>query len=158
MRHDRVKKKAAVVAVVLIVTGGLAALALRGPDPDAVPTADDVSRRTMSPYCEGLTLQECPATQSRELRAEVSRKIASGWTNARIDRWLVDNYGPQVLGDGQPAARLIPVAGVLAGLTIVILFLARRGGATPQTAEDVDETALSSVRSELEEFRRGSTE
>ncbi|MGH7426426.1 MAG: cytochrome c-type biogenesis protein, partial [Candidatus Methylomirabilales bacterium] len=72
---------------------GLAVLPLRGPDPMAVPTVQQVFERTMSPFCPGLTVAECPSLQAGDMRERIAERVAGRWSNRRIDRWLVENYG-----------------------------------------------------------------
>lgn len=109
----------AVVAGVVILAAALA-LATRGADPGAVPTVREVSERTMSPFCPGLTLSECPSQQSAELRSRIGTKIDAGWTNRRIDEWLVASYGEGVLAKPTgPVAYLVPIAVLLGGAGLV---------------------------------------
>ncbi|MEO7803430.1 MAG: cytochrome c-type biogenesis protein CcmH [Actinomycetota bacterium] len=83
-----------------ILTGFVFVIALsaKGPNPDARPTAEDVAGRTMSPFCPGLTVDECPSSQSADLRNRIAVEIDRGATNEQIDKWLVENYGTAVLG------------------------------------------------------------
>lgn len=46
-----------------------------GPDPDLVPTTDEVAGRTMSPFCPGLTLEECPSGEASRLRTEIDQMV-----------------------------------------------------------------------------------
>ena len=81
----------AVAALVLIaVATGLSAA--RGPNPNAVPTAQQVDERTMSPFCVGLTLAACPSSEALQLRATIARMVADGRTNQEIDSFLLANY------------------------------------------------------------------
>lgn len=118
---------------IVVIGGALAlsaalAVALRGPNPRAVPTAAQVSERTMSPFCPGLTLSECPSSQSAELRNNIAEKTAAGWTNRRIDGWLVDSYGEAVLARPRgPVVYLVPIGVVLAGLALVVVGIVRWG-------------------------------
>ena len=127
MTASRLGAAALILAVVAAV-----ALAARGPDPGAVPTAQAVEARVMSSWCPGLTLAECPSAQAGDLRREIAAKVAAGWTNDRIDAWLVANYGESILGRPRGmAAFLVPAAAVLAGGMVVALVLRSRrpGGA-----------------------------
>lgn len=115
-----------------------------GPDPDAVPTADDVAGRMMSPFCEGLTLEECPTDRSTRLRDQIAQMAAGGATNRQIDRWMEDNYGVVSLGRPRTALAWIapPLAGA-AGLAIVMFILRSRKmtppADTPPELTDADE-------------------
>jgi len=134
-----------------------------GPDPDAVPTSDEVAGRMMSPFCPGLTLDECPSEQASRLRTEVDEMVRRGDTNAEIDRWIVDNFGEVALArPGGSLAWVAPPLAVLAGLGMLLLFLKRRTGGRETGAEgpatvpvltEQDETLFDQ---DFKNFRRGS--
>lgn len=145
----------------IAVLGGLAlGMALTsGPDPDAVPTSDEVAGRMMSPFCPGLTLDECPSEQASRLRAEVDEMVRRGDTNAEIDRWIVDNFGEVALArPGGSLAWVAPPLAVLAGLGVLLLFLKRRtgGGETGAGAPVLTEQDETLFDQDFKNFRRGS--
>lgn len=149
----------------IAVLGGLAlGVALTsGPDPDAVPTSDEVAGRMMSPFCPGLTLDECPSDQASRLRAEVDEMVRRGDTNAEIDRWIVDNFGEVALArPGGSLAWVAPPLAVLAGLGVVMLFLRRRTGggeAGPEPSAMVPELSEQDEKlfdRDFKNFKRGS--
>ncbi len=148
----------------IAVLGGLALgmVLTAGPNPDAVPTSDEVAGRMMSPFCPGLTLDECPSDQASRLRAEVDEMVRRGDTNAEIDRWIVDNFGEVALArPGGSLAWVAPPLMVLAGLATVLVFLKRRSGPGPG-ADPAPETPELSPQDEslfeadFKNFRRGS--
>ena len=118
----------AVAALVLVaVATGLSAA--RGPNPDAVPTAQQVDDRTMSPFCVGLTLAACPSSEALQLRATIAGMVAGGKTNRQIDSFLLANYPKTVIGAPRsPVAWLVPAAAVMAGLALVVVVAFRRRG------------------------------
>ena len=133
---------AAVVALLLTVT--------TGPDPDDVPTADEVAARTMSPFCEGLTLNECPHSKSAALRAEIESMVQARATNRQIDEWMERNYG--IVSQGRPGsglAWLAPPAMALLGLvTVVSILRRRRRTGRPEVVEEVSLSAEDEARFE----------
>jgi cytochrome c-type biogenesis protein CcmH/NrfF len=119
----------AVAALVLLaVATGLSAA--RGPDPNAVPTAQQVDDRTMSPFCAGLTLAACPSSEAFQLRATIAGMVSGGRTNRQIDSFLLANYPKTVIGAPRSlVAWLVPAAAVMAGLAVVaVVAFRRRGG------------------------------
>lgn len=157
-------RKGFVVAIFLAVGAVAASLILsaRGPDPDAVPSAAEVSERTMSPFCPGLTLSECPSQQSTELRGRVTSKVQAGWTNREIDEWLVQSYGQSILGRPQGALPyVVPTSVFLVSAVSVTVFAlrwsrARRLGepaAGPRI--EIDDKERARLDREIKDFRRG---
>lgn len=125
------------IAAVVVVAAVVGIFAARGPDPNSVPTAQQVDDRTMSPFCTGLTLAACPSNQAIELRATIAAKVAAGETNRQINDWLLATYPKTVLGSpSSPVAWLIPALVVLAGLGVVIVVVARGGGQPGDGADD----------------------
>ena len=112
-----------------------AVIAARGPDPNAVPAAEAVENRVMSTWCPGLTLAECPSGQASVLRQKIAARVADGWTNRRIDAWLVDSYGEGVLGRPRSAAAfLVPAVAVAGGGLAVAFVVRRRPGGGPSSS------------------------
>lgn len=149
----------------IAVLGGLAlGMAFTsGPDPDAVPTSDEVAGRMMSPFCPGLTLDECPSDQASRLRAEVDEMVRRGDTNAEIDRWIVDNFGEVALArPGGSLAWVAPPLAVLAGLGVLLFFLKRKTGGpeteakSPAPVPELTEQDETLFDQDFKNFRRGS--
>ena len=113
----------------LCLAGAATALLLSASrlNPDAVPSSQAVAGRVMSPFCPGLTLEECPSSEGAQLRQKIDRRIASGATNRQIDSWLVREYGESVLA--KPPGALswaVPAALVLLGLVSLLFILSGR--------------------------------
>ena len=68
----------AVVAFLLLL-GGAAPAWASGQD-----VANQVSQRVMSPYCEGVTLHDCPSQKAAELRGRIARWARNGMTEEEI--------------------------------------------------------------------------
>lgn len=138
---------------------GLAVAALlffttRGPDPEAVPTVAQVLTRTMSPFCPGLTLDECPSTQAVEVREQIADQISSGRTNSQIDAWLVANFGEGALGRPSGAAgATIPItAGIATAIAVAAVLLSRKPNQAPVQVEPSDHERF---RMDFERFEAG---
>ncbi len=136
-------KRILFVAILLVA---VSAVAFQGrQDPNAVPTASEVSRRVMSPFCPGVTLHECTSSQAVALRSNIETRIAGGTTNAEIDRWLTDNYGGAVLARPRsPWVWAPPAVGVLIALALVTQRVRGSRDAAPEVAEisDSDQARL----------------
>lgn len=165
----RARRRAGVlvgVAAIVVVAAVVGLLSARGPNPNAVPTAHEVYDRTMSPFCTGLTLAACPSNQAIELRATIAAKVASGQTNRQINDWLLATYPKTVLGSpSNPAAWLIPVLVVLAGLAVVIALVIRGGGTAATEGPDgeaslppVSPADQARLNEDLRRFAEGTSE
>lgn len=131
------------VAALSALTAGLL-IAARRPDPNAVPTTIQVAERTMSPFCPGLTLSECPSSQSVELRDRIAEKVDAGWTNSRIDDWLIASYGESVLARPRaPVAFAIPIALLMSGAVAVMVLTFRWARARQTGPPELSEPFLS---------------
>ncbi|MDQ4148448.1 MAG: cytochrome c-type biogenesis protein CcmH [Actinomycetota bacterium] len=129
-----------------------------GPPPDEVPTVEQVSQRTMSPFCPGLTLEECPSDQATQLRDRIEEMVQKGATNREIDEWMVSNYGEVVLArPDHPLAWAAPVAAAVLGL-IALVVLGRRRLVQESRANhpvELSEQERARVSEDLDRFRAG---
>jgi cytochrome c-type biogenesis protein CcmH/NrfF len=150
------------LAVLALLVAGAELLAARGPDPDAVPTAQQVEERTMSPFCTGLTLAACPSSQAMELRATIAGMVARRSTNREIDRWLLESFPQTVIGAPRnPLAWLIPVAALLGGLGVLLALLYRRprpSGGPPEDAAAIFPADRARLAADLRRFAEGVSE
>jgi cytochrome c-type biogenesis protein CcmH/NrfF len=113
--------------VVIAVATGLSAA--RGPNPDAVPTPQQVDERTMSPFCVGLTLAACPSSEALRLRTTIAGMVSGGKTNREIDAFLLASYPKTIIGAPRDLmAWAVPAAAVLAGVAVVVAVAFRKRG------------------------------
>ena len=104
---------AALVAALALV---LAAPALAD---NAHPSASEIETELVCPVCHE-TLDESTAPIAQEMKQEIRRRIAQGWTKKQIIDEMVANFGPGVLST--PAkhgfdllAWVLPIGGILLG-------------------------------------------
>jgi cytochrome c-type biogenesis protein CcmH len=104
---------AALVAALVLV---LAAPALAD---NAHPSASEIETELVCPVCHE-TLDESTAPIAQEMKQEIRRRIAQGWTKKQIIDEMVANFGPGVLST--PAkhgfdllAWVLPIGGILLG-------------------------------------------
>lgn len=112
-----------------LVALALAALALAAPAALAGsrPSESDIETLLVCPTCHE-TLDESTSAVAQQMKAEIRRRIAQGWTKKQILDEMVANFGPGVLST--PAthgfdliAWVLPLGGVALGV------LALGGGA-----------------------------
>jgi cytochrome c-type biogenesis protein CcmH len=134
----------------------VAALVTVGPAQAADPqeVTERVARQVMSPFCDGLTLHDCPSQQSVELRAEVLAMAKRGMSaNAIVDE-LVARYGERIRGVPEPQGTDLLVW-VLPGLAVVAALaaatiLARRFSARQPDQSRLPPTAEEQARLDAE--------
>jgi cytochrome c-type biogenesis protein CcmH len=113
---------------VKLLAGTLLVLALASPALAASPPSEaNLETKLVCPVCHE-TLDESDAPVAQQMKQEIRRRIAEGWTEKQILDEMVANYGPGVLST--PAthgfdllAWVLPLGGIAVGA------LALAGGA-----------------------------
>ncbi len=115
-------RRAALAIVFLLCAAAPAAAA-----PEDV--ANQVASEVMSPYCDGVTLHDCPSRAALDLRAQIEGWAAAGWTKAQIMAELERQFGPRIHATPQEsqgvAAWVLPLTALLAGLATATLLAVR---------------------------------
>ena len=151
-------RKTPAVIVLAIVVAGMAA----GPAyASAADVANKIAAEVASPFCPGVTLENCPSDKAVELRARIESWAEQGWGEDRILAELVDLYGesiravPRFSGAGL-WAWLAPGIGILAGLCLAVALTrrwtreSRTGSGAPRSVGDA---ARARVNDELDALR-----
>lgn len=154
------RPSAFVVAVLLSISAN----SLAGQIPEGMegpfrphPEANEAISRLYSPFCPGLMLEVCPASQSIALRDSIQAFAYQGWTSDQLVQWMLGNYGeqyralPQRSGSGI-WAWLLPPIGLLFGVAVVVLTL-RRIAVTRRPEEGAAESPAGPALSHEEEER-----
>jgi cytochrome c-type biogenesis protein CcmH len=113
------------VAALLAAQGGLAAqdtVAPRFP-PRVEAAAARIFNSTMSPFCPGLLLSNCPSPQAGILRDTIRARLAAGVPPDAIRDALLATYGDQVRAS-PPARGFGLLAWVIPGVGLVLAALA----------------------------------
>jgi cytochrome c-type biogenesis protein CcmH len=145
--------KAVALAVVALV---FAAPALAGGHPNAAA----IETKLVCPVCHE-TLDQSTAPVAQEMKVEIRKRIAQGWTEKQILDEMVANFGPGVLST--PAkhgfdllAWVLPIGGAAAG--VVALGLGARywtrapAGPAPPASPDLDPEMEQRIDDELDRF------
>lgn len=102
------------------------------------------------PPCSGLSIAQSDVAQSKTLRNSVTKWVAQGWTNERIEAEVVSLYGAdEILRPSNPVIWIAPIAVLLAAALLLSLVIARRARSSEQGLEEQDEQI---VRAALEEL------
>lgn len=124
------------------------------------PSAAAIETKLVCPVCHE-TLDQSTAPVAQEMKVQIRRRIAQGWTEKQILDEMVANFGPGVLST--PAkhgfdllAWVLPLGGVMAG--VVVLGLGARhwaarapAGAAPEDP-GLDPATERRIDEELERF------
>lgn len=142
-------KRAMLALLVLLAWASPAA----AQDPEDV--AARVSQEIMSPFCDGVTLHDCPSQAADELRARITTMARSGMTQEQIISTLEEEYGDRIRATPRsPLAWIVPALAVIAGLAALTL-LARRWThrARPAAASGISDHDRARLESELATHR-----
>lgn len=129
--------------------------------PEAVEAIDQL----YSPYCTGFMLEICTAPASAILRDSINNLAGEGWSSDELVEWMVANHGEEYravpLRKGWGIwAWVLPPAGLILGLSVIVLFLRRRvreAGANAKRSDNLSPhspAASSGVTGEDEERLR----
>lgn len=136
-------------------------VALSGGPASASPEdlATSIAGEVMSPFCPGVTLENCPSDAAAALRSRIVSWAEDGETRSQIMDRLVDDYGvtiralPPTEGSGL-WAWLAPGLAVLAG-ALVAGVLARRWSRRRRDATEIEPAEFSGdVRARLDDELR----
>jgi cytochrome c-type biogenesis protein CcmH len=143
------------LAVALAVLAA-AAPALAGSRPNAAA----IETKLVCPVCHE-TLDQSTAPVAEEMKVEIRKRIAEGWTEKQILDEMVANFGPGVLSTPSKhgfdlLAWVLPIGGAMAG--VIVLGLGARhwtrapAGAAPPEAPPLDAETERRIDDELDRF------
>lgn len=103
-----------------------------------------LNKTIMCPVCPGESIDQSQNTLSVQMRAIVSEKLASGWTDDEVRAFFVERYGPSVLLEPPTrgislTAWIVPPIGVavaLAAFLLALRHMRRPAPITQATAPD----------------------
>ena len=145
----------AALVTTVILAGAQPALAA----PEDV--ANEVSGEVMSPFCDGVTLHDCPSQAALDLREQIKTWAVDGWSKSRILAELEDRFGPGIHATPQDSegvgAWALPVGSLLAGIALLVWlaprWTRRRRDDAPPPVDAADhariERELAALREEM---------
>jgi cytochrome c-type biogenesis protein CcmH len=142
--------------VVALAVLAAAAPALAGSRPNAAA----IETKLVCPVCHE-TLDQSTAPVAEEMKVEIRKRIAEGWTEKQILDEMVANFGPGVLSTPSKhgfdlLAWVLPIGGAMAG--VIVLGLGARhwtrapAGAAPPEAPPLDAATERRIDDELDRF------
>jgi cytochrome c-type biogenesis protein CcmH len=147
------KKRAPWIALAVVVVAAIVILVVRSrPDDSPAARAARLEHQLACPVCEGQSVAESNASESRQIRADIPVRIREGQTDAEIRAAYVRVWGDRVLLTPSNSGLgivvwAIPVLVVVLGAAFIVLAL-RRWSRTPRLAATADDEDI--VRRERE--------
>jgi cytochrome c-type biogenesis protein CcmH len=149
------RKVAPWIVLAVVVTVGIVVLVVRSrPDNSPSARARRLEHQLACPVCEGQSIADSNAPQSRAIRDDIPRRIAAGQSDAEIRAYYVSRYTERILetpsnsGLGIVAWGLPALAIILGSASIVIAV--RRWSRTPRlAATDADEDIVRRAREDV---------
>ena len=123
------------------------------------PSAEAIETKLVCPVCHE-TLDQSTSLQAQEMKVEIRKRIAQGWTEKQILDEMVAQFGPGVLST--PAkhgfdllAWVLPLGGALAGigaLAVGARYWSRGDPPPPDTGTNLDPETERRIDLELARF------
>ncbi len=99
--HVLLMRRICVMVGLLFALAGTALVDRAAAQSPAAPSpereARDLIHNLMSPYCPGLLLSDCRSEGGRQLRAEITERLANGETREAVQTDLVARFGVEIL-------------------------------------------------------------
>lgn len=95
-------------------------------DPKTEAMAFDIAQRTMSPFCPGRTLADCPSGNATEWRQDIRAMLQKGMSPAEIQKVLNQRAGENLSGAPESSLGWALPVGLCAGALIVLTLVLKR--------------------------------
>lgn len=165
-RSSRVRRGAAFWACVLVLSLGAAEVSAQTASPSAsaaleqelepeeAQRASAIARRTMSPFCPGRTLADCPSQYAAEWRQDIRQMVAEGRTPEEIQAEFARRAGGDLSGiPHRDSSYWVPLSwGLVATAVLFFIFyrLLRRGRSSQLEASPAEDSGALEATSPLE--------
>jgi cytochrome c-type biogenesis protein CcmH/NrfF len=134
--------------IVLVVFAGAA----RADDPQDI--ARRVSENIMSPFCDGVTLHDCPSDEADELRRRIESMARAGATEDEIISTLAAEYGDRIRANpSSPVAWIVPTMALVVGVVAIAVLSRRWIRPTARDDSPLDPQARARIDAELSSYR-----
>jgi cytochrome c-type biogenesis protein CcmH len=142
------------LALALVVVVAIVVLIVRSqPDNSPAARAARLEQQLACPVCDGQSVADSNAPQSRAIRDDIPRRIAAGQSDADIRQYYVSRYTERILetpsnsGLGIVAWGL-PALAIIAGALSIVVAVRRWSRAPRLKATDEDEDIVRRARDE----------
>lgn len=116
--------------------------------PEVAAKAASIARQTMSPFCPGRTLDDCPSEYATEWRRDIREMVAKGMTAAEIQDELEKRAGGNLSGiPNRESSYALPIV-LATGAALVLYLVFVRLRRKDDEAESAEKEAGSSEKKE----------
>ncbi len=119
------------------------------------PLAREIFSETMSPFCPGRLLSDCPSSAAHELQQEIRNRLSKGDSKETILDYLYTLYGEEVraapknAGFGRAAWLATPIF-ILLGLGLIFAWIkSQKRSASETSINKIDPKIKKRIEQEL---------
>lgn len=94
--------------------------------PEVAQRAAAIARQTMSPFCPGRTLSDCPSEYATAWRKDIRAMVAAGMSSDEIQKELESRVGENLSGSPNRNASYGVSIGLALGAGLVLFFVLSR--------------------------------
>jgi cytochrome c-type biogenesis protein CcmH/NrfF len=120
--------------------------------PENVRKAQSISRQTMSPFCPGRTLSDCPSEYAAEWRHDIQRMVDQGKSAAEIQAEMERRAGGDLSGSPNRGAGWgLPIGFSVAALLLLVGVLRYLRGKKQEDAAEAAKQEAAAERTSAED-------
>ena len=144
----------------LVITGVLllifASAGFASDAPASEEAAREIYSETMSPFCPGRLLNDCPSSAAHDLKVKIREKLNSGESKQDVFQYLVSLYGdeiraaPQNEGFGRAAWLATPIFVLLGFASIILVLKKSKASEAIEPAVKLDPEIQRRIQNEME--------
>jgi cytochrome c-type biogenesis protein CcmH/NrfF len=110
--------------------------------PPNVRKAQQIARQTMSPFCPGRTLSDCPSEYATEWRHDIQKMVDKGMSAAEIQAELERRAGGDLSGNPRRSTGYVLPVGLSAGAILLLFGILRYVGGKREEEQTSPKRAL----------------
>lgn len=110
--------------------------------PPNVRKAQQIARQTMSPFCPGRTLSDCPSEYATEWRHDIQKMVDKGMSATEIQAELERRAGGDLSGSPRRGAGYALPVGLAAGAILLLFGILRYVGGKKEEEQGAPRPAV----------------
>ena len=122
--------------------------------PEQEATAAAIARQTMSPFCPGRTLADCPSEYAAEWRRDIRQLLAEGQSPVEVQDELERRAGANLSGSpARDTSYWIPGAFALLGVGVLGAIFVRLRKAPPDARSTTPDATSTAAKPSVDDAR-----